>query len=763
MRDGNWNAAAVRSVSAQVSGPSVTVTGVRVAREIPSSLPDQAAAVGGWSAAEATLDCVQREVVAERMGTPFTRSDWPVLAAPTTVDVTDGVSAHRVFAGRVDGTTSGFLDAALSIPLVDDSDTMSNTLSHVSLWNQMPPRLKENKGDYRITGVSSTYIVDRAARRAGFFNSPRQNNLAIVAAPLAGCTWPTAGELDVSHHIDDAQVKTTNPPTIIRANKQIYASEFVATWLSSSTLYTGGITDEYPLNITFGAATGSGTAYVACRWYSFSVRLVANSSGGLLARYINESSGTQTTVASLSASEAPGWKFATLRVTPHTSPYWRFTITTNTGVTATGTTYMPVMAGTTQWTDVYASAAAGVGINGVQVSYDSGAPIALGFTPTFQFEPDRPQRFEVLPHLVDVPAGELLQDQAEAENAAVWINEDGVLRWLGHQAMVNQPASRVIGSSEVADARIELDAQDAKSQVVATYAQWGISIARRASFEVYRGSGDELMDGEKSIIFASPEDGEEWAGVNMTPIEVQGDLGATHLNKGSESFVGFVSMDASGEEFSSSQMTDGVRVSFERVTAETLKITTTCVWLPAGADRIKLATRSNSAVIKEAYRGVGLPLIRAMGKAVRKEQTYSSAVTSGRAPILRVDYGWHLQDKAAVKEKVDWLASELASPRPRITDFKILPDPRIQLGDKIIVRETARTGIQVMGIVTSMEQIVKDGLHEMTISLMVIQVTLTSGMTLQEFDAFYSGLTLGALDQRFAPATLAAVDAMPLR
>ncbi|WP_431695596.1 hypothetical protein [Kocuria rhizophila] len=705
---------------------------------------------------------MQRELIAGRMGTPFTRSDWPVLAAPVTIDVTNGVDSHRLFTGRIDGTSSAFLDAGMSIPLVDDSDTMSNTLSHVSLWNQMPPRLKENAGRYRITGVSSTYIADRAARRAGFFNSPRQNSMAVIAAPLAGCTWPTAGELDVSHHVDDPQTKTTKPPVVMRSQKQIYTSEFVATWLSSSTLYTGGITDEYPLNITFGAA-GSGTAYVACRWNSFSIRLVLSSNGTLLARYVNETNGTQTTVASLSASAAPGWKFVTLRVTPHTSPYWRFTITTDTGVTATGTTYMPVMAGTTQWADVLASASAGVGLNGMQVSYDSGPPIALGFVPTFQHEPDRPQPFKVMPNLVDVPAGELLQDQAEAENAAVWINEDGILRWLGHQEMISQPASRVIGSSEVADARIELDAQDAKSQVVAAYADWGISIARRAAFEVYRGSGDELMDEEKSVVFASPSDDEEWAGVNMTPIEVQGDLGATHLNRGSESFVGFVPMDAEGNEFSSSKMTEGVRFSFERVSAETLKITTECLWLPAGAERIKLATRSDSAVVKEAYQGIGLPLIRAMGKAVRKEQTYSSAVVPGRAPVLRLDYGWHLQDKTSVKEKVDWLAGELASPRPRVTDFKILPDPRIQLGDKIIVMEAARTGIQVTGIVTSLEQVLKDGLHEMVISLMVIQVTFTSGATLQEFDDFYTGLTLGALDQRFSGVSLESLDALPLR
>lgn len=262
MRSGNWDTGPVRSVSASVLGTSVTPTGVRVSRQIPSSLPDQAGAVGGWAAADATLECVQRELIAGRMGTPFTRSDWPVLAAPVTIDVTNGVDSHRLFTGRIDGTSSAFLDAGMSIPLVDDSDTMSNTLSHVSLWNQMPPRLKENAGRYRITGVSSTYIADRAARRAGFFNSPRQNSMAVIAAPLAGCTWPTAGELDVSHHVDDPQTKTTKPPVVMRSQKQIYTSEFVATWLSSSTLYTGGITDEYPLNITFGAA-GSGTAYVA--------------------------------------------------------------------------------------------------------------------------------------------------------------------------------------------------------------------------------------------------------------------------------------------------------------------------------------------------------------------------------------------------------------------------------------------------------------------------------------------------------------------
>ena len=170
--------------------------------------------------------------------------------------------------------------------------------------------------------------------------------------------------------------------------------------------------------------------------------------------------------------------------------------------------------------------------------------------------------------------------------------------------------------------------------------------------------------------------------------------------------------------------------------------------------------RARVGLVDESARGV--PLVRAMGRATSSDQTTSSrALGPVWAPELDHDTGWFVQDEGAAQDLANVLIAELMVQRPQIRGFKVLPDPRIQIGDKIQVEEQARTGLSVAGIVSDIEQPISPGSHEMTISLMVTEVQL-SGVTWDEFDDWWDGMTLAQVDAAHADKTFATHDMKPL-
>ena len=80
----------------------------------------------------------------------------------------------------------------------------------------------------------------------------------------------------------------------------------------------------------------------------------------------------------------------------------------------------------------------------------------------------------------------------------------------------------------------------------------------------------------------------------------------------------------------------------------------------------------------------------------------------------------------------------------------------------IRVRETARTGLEIVGVVTGVSQSVGPGEHSMSLELMVKTVVVNS-VTFSEFDAWYAGKTIGEVDATFNGDSFAQHDAKPLR
>lgn len=772
MREGTWSTGPTRVVSARITGVPGDGTSVTVSRDVPSPMPGQAAAVGGQSAATATVEVLPAGAVSARGGTPFTRRDWPNPGSASSIDVIDGSTSHRIFTGTVDGTNSSLADSKITVPLVDDTDALSVPVSHRPLFREMPPQSTDGSERQRMTGLINAYVVNLAARAAGFYNTPAMGGYCLLSVPLVGSTWPERGVLVESYRARNVGGWGRYQPGAYaeRGPGTVYVTQCYATYKPDrwNMPWSGGITAERPLSITLCARQGQATSsYVACRWsgstYDRQIRLAVTSQRSIVAQMVME--GEITTVAMLTGGDAGPWECATLRVRRMSTNVLEFQITTDTGVVKTlrteigGTVMRDRM-----WDEARVYVPEGCGINGVQINYTSQPPEAETFRRTFLYRPDTPlHSLSVMPALVSVTAGDLIRQQAAAECAGVWIDENGVLQWQGDTWMKSRAVVRELTSSELADARLEMDKQDVRRKVTVKYMAWSTRTSRRSSIVVHEGSKDEYLEGDVAEVIINPPDTQQWVQVDSTPRDVYGDVGAGLLNSGQGSYQGFTPLSADGTEI----LTAGsgkTEMGFAPTGPDAWKWTLDVQSLPTGADRIRTATSAEEySNVKPANRDRGLPLLRAMGVATAAPSEASSSVVGpGWAPDLEHDVGWHIQDAERAKTLADFIAAELAKPKPRISDLAVLPDPRIQLGDKIRVTDTARTGLSIVGVVRRIEQAIEAGRHEMTLDLIVTEVT-ASNVTLQEFDAFYSGMTLSAVDTRFKGESLSQRDAQPLR
>lgn len=598
----------------------------------------------------------------------------------------------------------------------------------------------------------------------------------MVSAPLVGSTWPERGVLRDSYRSSGVGGWTRSQPGALTVTERgtIYLSDVFAIYEPDpfNTPWGGGIQASRPLSITLGARhEQAASSYVAASWvstsYDRSIRLAVTSQRTVAAQLVHENSGT-TTVVSVGIDDlGQDWEYVTLQVLRMSDTVLEWQIHTDNGTVKTGRT-TALQTGTVLMNTlpdrVIVRIPPGCGLNGIQVAHPNpvNTPIARAFKRTFMFRPDTPLRaIRVMPALVAESARELLKSQAEAELAAVWLDEDGILHWLGRKRMLASPVVATLTSSQIADAKITMDAQDVRRRVNVRWTAWAARVARKSTITVHEGSKDEFEADDFADEIISPPSGEQWVAVDTTPRLLEGSDGAAAFNTGMGTFVGWTGVTWDGEEFSSLPQAD-VRTAFVPVGPDTFRWSIDVRKLQGSAAKARTASRADAYTeIRATYRDRGLPLVRAMGRATSSQETASSLeLGPAWAPELEHDTGWFVQEEFVARELADLLISELMVQRPQIHDLQVLPDPRLQLGDKIRVEEHSRTGLSVVGVISDIAQPISPGAHEMTISLMVTEVQV-SGVTWDEFDDWWDGMTLAQVDAAHKGRSFDEHDANP--
>ena len=766
MRNTAWdNDATVNEVSGEleIAGAVVDASELSVSRSIPSTLPDQVAAVGGYTAAHGSAVVEPQGVaVTERSPTPW-GAETPQPLTPAVVRaVVDGQSA-RVFTGLVDkasGSTSG---ASTDVGLVDITDRLRRLVSIPPLARIMPPPTTDGSTVPMHIGLVPSFLVDRVLRACGFYATAPMAARCVLSVPLTGSTYPERGRVLLSR----------------RDNTWREQPYFSTSWHSplGNRLYAeyepeiGGTTGgnlTRPMEIIFSAGnTQENACRMECVWGNGSAIAVGITSSKSLTvqfTYPTDTS-TRTTVFTATTAELGNWRHASVRFEPNGDRTASITIRTNFGgYKRLGRATLPWWTETQPMQKVTIDLR-GNEVGGFQVAFPANPSRLEAFTPTANITARSPlASLKGAPAIVNEDALTLLTEWAQQECAAFWIDEDGVVQWRNRDAFVSgQAVAEVTSTHDLLDLEWSHDAQGAASSVTVSYREVAQQRSNTSRLVVWQGSGQTMEPGDEIEEFASPPDDEAWIKVDSTPQVIEGETGAAAFNRGRGSWVGFTAYDKNNNVYRSATRV-GYKGDVQPLGPNSWKITHTWAgFAPADVDHIKLSTQDDDTyTLKKRWQNFDLPVLRAQCRLVFQEADITaSSGGMADAPDLAHDAGWWIQDRSEASALAYWLAQQTARPLPVVNGVEISPDPRLQLGDKITVTDTHRTGVRVTGVITEIQQDISAGDYSMSLRLLVTNVVATRP-TLYEYDQLWGGAEIESRDAAWSGQTLAQFDAAPL-
>lgn len=769
MRDIPWESSTVAEVSGElrVKGKAVPATDLTIRRSIPSPLPSQVAGSGGFTPARGSAKVLAPAMTSETTATPW----GPQVPRPAdTVEAFATVNGQqvRILKGVVDSTSGSASDSDVAVDLVDAYDRLNQPVSIRSYAAVMPPRTADGTTNNRPMDLMSTYFVDRVLRRCGFYSTPPEINYCVVSAPLQGSLWPDVGSLTTAGR----DGTTTLTPWWRDAPWGVACKSATADYEPLLDQYSAvdGTLSTRSLEICVSAGpVQNNSARIACEWPdNTGLALTVTSSRSVLAMVMfSGSDNSWATVATATETQlGQGWQHAAARFTPNGDGTMSVEIRADTGGssgTRTATIPYSVQAKRIQNVNVRMSDNS---LGGIQVGFPGKPFQSVGFTPNAVLSP--PVAYYSLgvnPAIRDEPAINLLQQWAAAECAAMWIDEDGVFRWQNREQFTAGPIVwEGTSSRDLLDLSWSHDIQGASSKVTVTYTDVAIQRVKRSRLVVWQGSGQTLEPDDVMEDIVAPDSDEAWIGVDVGLDIFQAETSKNAFNRGEGSWAGYSAYTADGD-FAANGKYANYDATLEYIAADTWKLRQT--WTgrkPSGVDHIKLQTNDELYGLKSQWQGFDLPVIRAQEKAKFKEVSVDGADPKAlaTAPVLKHETGWWLQSATPAKSLAYWLAQQTTAPLPVVEGVEISPDPRLQLGDKIRVHDSHRTGLRITGVITEIDQTVAGGSYTMSLRLMVTQVTAAQP-TLLEYDQLWGGADLMERDATWDRATLSQFDADPLK
>lgn len=764
MRDFAWdNDSAVTEVSGElvIGGEVVEASDLSVSRSIPSNLPAQVAGVGGYAASTASATVLQAGPVSGRSPTPW-GAETPQPLTPVEIYAKAGTSRGKMFSGSVDKVSGKASDSDVSISMVDHSDRLNRAVNIPPLARIMPPPTTDGSTNPMHIGLVPSYFVDRVLRDCGFYATPPMPERTVLSVPLVGSTFPERGKIINSRR--DATWR--EQPYFALGWTAIMGNRLYAEYTPDLGRHSEGNLSR-PMEINLTAA---GTQETSCRvWVEFEngarIGVVITSSRSVLVQLWTANATDWTTYATATDSAiGRGWQRASIRVEATGDRRGRISIkTNNSGSFSRGNVPLPWGSEHLPMTRAVIDLR-GNDVGGVQVAFPANPSGYEAFEPTADISAP-PEMASLLgsPAINNVPAIDLLTQWAEAECAAFWLDEDGVVRWRARNRFTTGTVvADLTSTNDLLDLTWSHDIQGAAARAVVKYKAVGTQRANRSRIPVWEGSGQTMEPGDEIEEFVSPPDDEIWIKVDGAPQEFQAETSKNAFNLGRGSWVGYVAYDKDGEIHGNTEWV-GYDWKLERLGWTNYKITQS--WLgsvPSGVDNIKLATQDSGTTLKSQWRGQNLPLLRAQMKLTLLDMDFTASVGGPRnAPDITHEADWWIQTEDQARSLAYWLAQQTAKPLPVVDGVETTGDARLMLGDMVTVTDTHRTGLRITGKVRGIEDSIAAGDHSQTLQLLVIKVEATRP-TLFEYDQLWSGATLAARDEAWASQTLGAFDAAPL-
>lgn len=692
MRPGSWPDTPVRTTTARafLNGVERDVETVSLTSEMTA---DFALSGGGQDpVTDGTVRWPQRSVAASTIPQPFRRDDagWPpVTGSSLVVEVGDGAGQWwRQVTGLVDSSSGSLDDPQVESAVIDYVDRLSAPVRRNPLLEAMPPHIA-GQHVYRRVGLTAPHITNLLARAAGFYATPRNRPETLLSVPCMGSMWVELGKcvlagqyLDDSHPVlvwqrTDYGVAAVNPDA---------SYEYDPT---AAVVLTVSLVDQ-PAGLGMAYAVSAGTddlrGFVLRHTTDdlISVTLPA-SAGGAVITSLPRNGATRAAVQA-SASTTTGRLSVLLKLSD-------------------GRQVSTTSRHTDFDTPLEFSAARIVGAGAAGAMLIDPASVGLAaltdpVTAVFRFSPNL-AALQAMPALTGQTALSLLVEQATAQGSSFWIDSQGCFRWADRGILEADPVRAVKSTDLTVDGFAWTDnLASVRKELVLKRRVPAVSRSFHDNVPLWQSSAQELVEDQSVEEWLAPDTDTDWILPDTLFVRVADTPGAS-LSYGSKMGAAYVDDDPNTPE---QQTSSSVYEFAIETTRGTIKITQTVTGaLPAGK---RLATKiaSDAINLPRSWRGSALPLLRGRGR-VRWAEDSATYPTGGTGTgTLEHDVSWWVQTQVRLDGVRDWLLAKITDPAPTVSSVEIDPDPRLELGDKVTIRDDARTGLEFDLVITRIAQ-----------------------------------------------------------
>lgn len=697
-------------------------------RDLSGDLPEQVVSGAGITQASGTVTWGTFDDVSGVVNPWNPASGWiPIEGDRVQIFVSDGVTEWQQFEGVVDDAGGDVSSYGITSKIVDRIDDFSRKVNLPAILGIMPPTT--STGEFRRIGLSPRFHLMMAMRRAGYFVTPPAEFGCVVSVPAVGSMWPLLGECTSCNATSDSSLTPTQVGVFtadVTANYTPTAPRAVGT-TTQITLCTNG-TNAGTQTVTL--YYGSNTVALRVGGTNVSVRI----NGAIV---ITQSTSNATIYQVLLKGGQ-----ATLR--------------TNKGLNASAA--FDTGSGAQEMTRVQVYADANARFNGVQVSHPTQASHEFA---SVNFEPTATVGTGAMHDAIaaslstkDTTCAEHLDDIGQALLIPFWIDETGKAQAVQSDVLRARPYSRVLTTKDdVTSLSWSRNLLGARSQVSATYDAMTVNLRRDYSLEVWASSeAVSLGPNEEHFQFAETPDDEAWIMVDESPT-IPGIDTLTEANKGIGTLAGGIYTDGVNEDWATLPSNPVLAVSLSKMNEGVWRFKNTTAALTAGKQvelRTWSSTFTGNTELWPYWWDKELARLRAKGLVKRVQKTREPSIIGSRGPELVHDCGpWatgHLEanETTVVDQLIDYISGQVIDPQPTIDGLGIIADPRLQLGDVVLIRSEALLGVELRCLIVGVDlSFGSDGFRQ-NLSVRIISHTRisitydewTTNSELQTYDQF---------------------------
>lgn len=742
-----------------VNGVPQEVESFSISRELSSSMPSQVTAGNGITAATGNVSWSVGDDVQERSAHPWDGNDFPPKpAAEVVVFAGYGDALVRQLTGSVDDVQGSIASGDVSSGLVDPIDKLNRPVTFPALLSEMPPYNEE--GPFVFPTLQPIYVTDRILRECGFNATPPVTSGAVVSAPQMGSAWPEVGTLRRGNQQGAPPLQPLYEPSPWGAGLSSGDLDYIPD--RSGAGGDAGLNRTVQITAKVDVSPqGSGQSFVRAQWGSAFISLTVTPERNVQALIYDGVSSWQT-VCTLWASEITSARLFTLRI----QPTGAMTLYADNNLSRSGTGTLPSVMASTHMSSVrvFVTHAQGRRLGGVQVNFGATSIVNAQQTAHLTLAASR-RPFKALPRIEGRNALDLLKEQAQAECAAMWIDEHGHFRWRNRYVLAERAVDATLTAlDDVLDIGWESNTNSVRSEVVLISRSPAVALSNMSNQIAWQGKGQSLEREQVNEEIIAADDDTDWIQVDENPRMINDVSGWWQtFNRGQGSWVGGVQTDNDGSQWVGLGGHSGFSVDMEKIADSVYKITTDA-GIPVSGRTVELRTvdEDSTSAIWPSKRNFDLPVLRA--KAIvewSKLETVGSNPGPPNAPVLEHNVGFWVQHTVDLQILADWLSAQVYAPRPVLRDLSVIPDFRRQLGDVVWVEDAQNMRIRLKVLITKITTSFSAGTADQTVAGRILEVQ-SYGATNAQLDDHSSSRTNAGFDTLWSDATNAQLDNDPL-